>query len=189
LVWFQHGHLPRGYLAVLRSPDRSGGKEERLVVDAARRNEQGRADVRKRKPNRKRPQILYGSPLGGGLTSPVQPRLFAFPWFRGAGLLLKPMDAPLKKVVTVCGQRVELFSIDGTSWSSDLKQLEKRMKEKAKEQAKILGEAKKFLRSRAGLAERTSLSHFERRGMDIQEESSVHQQVEMVRRFSRLSAR
>jgi hypothetical protein len=41
-----------------------------------------------------------------------------------------------------------LFSLDGTSWWSNLKQLERRMKEREAEEAKILNDAKKFFKTR-----------------------------------------
>jgi hypothetical protein len=63
----------------------------------------------------------------------------------------------LKKIVVVHGHRVELHSLDGETWGTDLVQLQERIKQREKEQAKILGEAKKFLRGRPGLAEKTRL--------------------------------
>ena len=67
------------------------------------------------------------------------------------------MESTLKKVVIVHGQRVELFSVDGESWSTDLAQLQERMEQREKEQAKTLAEAKKFLRGRPGLGAKTRL--------------------------------
>jgi hypothetical protein len=63
----------------------------------------------------------------------------------------------LRKTVVIANQRVELFSIDGECWSSNLAQLEERMKEREAEQEKILAEAKKYLTGRAGLSKKSSL--------------------------------
>lgn len=61
----------------------------------------------------------------------------------------------LKKTIVVGGQRVELYSLDGATWSSDLPQLRERMKRREEEQARVLGRAKKYLKSRAGLADKS----------------------------------
>jgi hypothetical protein len=55
----------------------------------------------------------------------------------------------LRKTVVIANQRVELFSIDGECWSSNLAQLEERMKEREREQKRILSEAKRYLKGRA----------------------------------------
>lgn len=63
----------------------------------------------------------------------------------------------LRKTVVIANQRVELFSIDGECWSSNLAQLEERMKEREREQKRILSEAKKYLKGRAGLSRKSPL--------------------------------
>jgi hypothetical protein len=55
----------------------------------------------------------------------------------------------LRKTVVIANQRVELFSIDGECWSSNLAQLGERMKEREREQKRILSEAKRYLKGRA----------------------------------------
>jgi hypothetical protein len=44
------------------------------------------------------------------------------------------MESTLKKIVVIGNQKVELFSIDGSCWSSDLAQLQKRIQEREREQ-------------------------------------------------------
>jgi hypothetical protein len=63
----------------------------------------------------------------------------------------------LKKVVMVHGQGVELHSLDGEIWGTDLAQLQQRMEQREKEQARILNEAKKYLKGRAGLSKKSPL--------------------------------
>jgi hypothetical protein len=46
---------------------------------------------------------------------------------------------------------LELYSIDGEIWASDLRQIEKRMKERQREHDKIAEEARKFFKSRVGM--------------------------------------
>lgn len=58
------------------------------------------------------------------------------------------MEDALKKITMVGSHTVELFSLDGVRWSSDLGQLERYMKEHEKERAKVLADAKKFFQSR-----------------------------------------
>jgi hypothetical protein len=75
---------------------------------------------------------------------------------RVIGVVRMERDAPLKKTITVAGQRVELCSLDdGATWSSDLEQLRERMKRREEEQARVLDNAKKFLKSRPGLADKS----------------------------------
>lgn len=66
-------------------------------------------------------------------------------------------DNALKKIITIAGQQIELLSPDGETWSTDLPQLERRMKQREKEMTKVLDEARKFLRGRPGLTEKTRL--------------------------------
>jgi hypothetical protein len=61
------------------------------------------------------------------------------------------MESTLKKTVVVAGQKITLHSLDGSCWSSDLVQLQKRIQEREKEQAKILAEAAKFFKNRVGM--------------------------------------
>jgi hypothetical protein len=67
------------------------------------------------------------------------------------------MERTLKKVVVIGGQKVTLHSLDGEVWGSDLAQLQKRIQEREKEQAKVLNEARKFFKNRVGLSKKSSL--------------------------------
>jgi hypothetical protein len=116
-------------------------------------------------------------------------------------------QATLKKVVMVHGQRVELFSVDGELWSTDLKQRQQRLEQREKEQAKILKGRKSTSRKAGGSGKNGDMkivlpiSKIEftfgavqpaRYGRWRRYKKGVgwtHKQVEMVRRFSRLSAR
>jgi hypothetical protein len=67
------------------------------------------------------------------------------------------MESMLKKIVVVAGQKVTLHSLDGEIWGTDLAQLQQRMEQREKEQARILNEAKKYLKGRAGLSKKSPL--------------------------------
>jgi hypothetical protein len=67
------------------------------------------------------------------------------------------MESMLKKIVVVAGQKVTLHSLDGEIWGPDLAQLQQRMEQREKEQARILNEAKKYLKGRAGLSKKSPL--------------------------------
>jgi hypothetical protein len=66
-------------------------------------------------------------------------------------------EATLKKVVMVHGHRVELHSLDGETWGTDLVQLRQRMEQREKEHAKILDDARKYLKGRAGLSKKSPI--------------------------------
>ncbi len=42
-------------------------------------------------------------------------------------------DAPLKKLVVVGGHQIELYSLDGMSWSSNLRELRERERQRQKD--------------------------------------------------------
>jgi hypothetical protein len=52
----------------------------------------------------------------------------------------------LKKIVTIGGQKVELFSLDSEAWSSDLRQFREREKARQKAHARALAQARTFSR-------------------------------------------
>jgi hypothetical protein len=60
-------------------------------------------------------------------------------------------DVPMKKTIVIHGHLVEMLSSNGMIWSTDLKQIEKRPKERKKQTEKILTEIRKYFRSRHGL--------------------------------------
>lgn len=70
---------------------------------------------------------------------------------------LERMEEALKKLVTIHGKTVELYSLDGQSWSSDLRQLQKRMEQRRRENDKVVRDAAKFFKSRPMLSKRTKL--------------------------------
>lgn len=66
-------------------------------------------------------------------------------------------DNTRTKTVMIGGKEMVLYSIDGETWSSDLRQLERRMKQREAEEAKILSDAKKFFKSRPLISEKSRL--------------------------------
>jgi hypothetical protein len=54
-------------------------------------------------------------------------------------------------------REIEVFSLDGATWSTDLPQIERIAKAREERLDKTLDEAKKFVRGRPGLAQKTRL--------------------------------
>jgi hypothetical protein len=60
-------------------------------------------------------------------------------------------DDVLKKIITIRGQKVELYSVDGELWSTDLPQLKRIAREREERTEKVVDEARRFFRGRVGL--------------------------------------
>jgi hypothetical protein len=52
----------------------------------------------------------------------------------------------LKKTIIVHGETVELYSLDGEIWATDLRQVKRRMEQRAKLTKRALREAKKIFK-------------------------------------------
>jgi hypothetical protein len=74
-----------------------------------------------------------------------------FPTVPSGGRFVEAMDAPLKKIITVHGQQIVMHSLDGEIWSSDLRQLRERERQREKRNAKVVSEAKRFFKNRVGM--------------------------------------
>src|SRR5262245_18474792 len=72
--------------------------------------------------------------------------------------ILRAESLPMKterKTITVAGQQIVIYSLDGKLWSSDLRQLRERMRLREEEMARVLDSAKKFFKSCRSLAEKS----------------------------------
>jgi hypothetical protein len=57
-------------------------------------------------------------------------------------------DSTLKKVVVIGNQKVELHSVDGETWATDVEQIERRRMARERRTEAILNDARRFFRGR-----------------------------------------